>query len=311
MTFTQLEYIVAVDTCRHFANAAARCFITQPTLSMQVQKLEEELGLKIFDRTKQPVVPTEAGAAIIEQARKILGEKNMIEEIVQQKKGVITGILKMGIIPTLAPYLLPLFIQQFIRKYPLVKLVVTELTTELIITKLKEGKIDVGILVTPLDEKGIKEQPLFYEEMVAYVSKKDKAFQKTYMLAKDIDPNHLWLLEEGHCFRSQIINLCELRKASAEGGHFDYEAGSIETLRRLVEQNDGVTILPELATLDLTSKQLQMLRHFKQPAPMREVSIVLHRDFVKKRLVELLKQSILDSLPEKIKKNKSRNVIAI
>ncbi len=311
MTFTQLAYIVAIDNSRHFAKAASQCFITQPTLSMQVQKLEEELGLKIFDRTKQPVVPTEAGAAIIEQARKILGEKSMIEEIVQQKKGVITGLLKVGIIPTLAPYLLPLFIQKFIRKYPLVKLTVTELTTELIITKLKEGKIDVGILVTPLDEQGIKEQPLFYEEMVAYVSKKDKAFQKTYMLAQDIDPNHLWLLEEGHCFRSQIINLCELRKASAEGGHFDYEAGSIETLRRLVEQNDGITILPELATLDLTSKQMQLIRHFKQPAPVREVSMVIHRDFVKKRLVELLKQSILDSLPEKIKKNKPRNIIEI
>ena len=311
MTFTQLAYIVAIDNSRHFAKAASQCFITQPTLSMQVQKLEEELGLKIFDRTKQPVVPTEAGAAIIEQARKILGEKSMIEEIVQQKKGVITGLLKVGIIPTLAPYLLPLFIQKFIRKYPLVKLTVTELTTELIITKLKEGKIDVGILVTPLDEQGIKEQPLFYEEMVAYVSKKDKAFQKTYMLAQDIDPNHLWLLEEGHCFRSQIINLCELRKASAEGGHFDYEAGSIETLRRLVEQNDGITILPELATLDLTGKQMQLIRHFKQPAPVREVSMVIHRDFVKKRLVELLKQSILDSLPEKIKKNKPRNIIEI
>lgn len=311
MTFTQLQYIVAIDNCRHFAKAASQCFITQPTLSMQVQKLEEELGLKLFDRTKQPVVPTEAGAAIIEQARKILGEKNMIEEIVQQRKGIITGLLKVGIIPTLAPYLLPLFVQKFIRQYPLVKLSITELTTELIIAKLREGKIDVGVLVTPLDEQGIKEQPLFYEEMMAYVSKKDKAFKKTYMLAQDIDPNHLWLLEEGHCFRSQIINLCELRKASAEGGHFDYEAGSIETLRRLVEQNDGITILPELATLDLTAKQMQLIRHFKQPAPVREVSMVTHRDFVKKRLVELLKRSILDSLPEKIKKNKPRNVVAI
>ena len=311
MTFVQLEYIVAIDNCRHFANAASQCFITQPTLSMQVQKLEKELGIKIFDRARQPVVPTEAGAAVIEQARKILGEKNVIEEIIQQKKGVISGTLKIGIIPTLAPYLLPLFIQKFIRKYPLVKLVVTELTTELIVTFLKEGKIDVGILVTPIDEKAIKEHPLFYEEMIAYVSKNDKAFQKTYMLPKDIDPNHLWLLEEGHCFRSQILNLCELRKASVEGGHFEYEAGSIETLRRLVEQNDGITILPELATLDLTSKQLQLLRHFKQPAPMREVSLVIHRDFVKKRLVDLLKQSILEALPEKIKRNTSRNIIPL
>jgi LysR family hydrogen peroxide-inducible transcriptional activator len=311
MTFVQLEYIIAVDTNRHFAKAAEKCFVTQPTLSMQIQKLEDELGLKIFDRSKQPVVPTEAGAAIIEQARKILGEKGMIDEIVQQKKGVITGVLRVGIIPTLAPYLLPLLIKKFIKKYPLVKLVVSELTTEIIIERLREGRIDTGILVTPLDEPGIKEQSLFYEEMMAYVSKKDKAYQKTYMLPQDIDPDKLWLLEEGHCFRSQIINLCELRKASVEGAHFDYEAGSIETLRRMVEQNDGITILPELATLDLSAKQLQLIRHFKKPAPMREVSMVIHRDFVKKRLVELLKDAILDSIPEKIKLNKSQNTIPI
>jgi LysR family hydrogen peroxide-inducible transcriptional activator len=311
MTLVQLEYIIAVDNYRHFANAADKCFVTQPSLSMQIQKLEEELGLKIFDRSKQPVVPTEAGAAVIEQARKIIAERNIIQEIVQQKKGVITGTLLIGIIPTLAPYLLPLFIQQFIKKYPLVKLVVTELTTELIISRLKEGRIDVGILVTPLDEKGIKEEPLFYEEMMAYVSKKDKAYKKTYILPTDIDPDNVWLLEEGHCFRSQIINLCELRKASASGGHFDYEAGSIETLRRMVELNDGITILPELATLNITKQQAQLIRHFRQPKPTREVSMVTHRDFVKKRLIELLKQAILDSLPAKIKNNKPKNVISI
>ena len=118
MTFVQLEYIVAVDTYRHFATAAGHCFVTQPTLSMQVQKLEDELGLKIFDRSKQPVIPTEAGREIIEQARKILGEKHLISEIVQEKKGVLTGELRIGIIPTLAPYLLPLFVQNFSSKYP-------------------------------------------------------------------------------------------------------------------------------------------------------------------------------------------------
>ena len=233
MTFVQLEYIIAVDTCRHFAKAAAQCFVTQPSLSMQIQKLEEELGLKLFDRSKQPVVPTEAGAAVIEQARKIIAENNVIHEIVQQKKGIITGTLHIGIIPTLAPYLLPLFIQQFIKKYPLVKLIVTELTTELIVSRLKEGRMDVGILVTPLDEKGIKEEPLFYEEMVAYVSKKDKAYKKIYILPQDIDPAKVWLLEEGHCFRSQIINLCELRKASVGGGHFDYEIGRASCRERV------------------------------------------------------------------------------
>ena len=311
MTLTQLEYIVAVDTHRHFAEAAAHCFVTQPTLSMQIQKLEEELAVKIFDRSKQPVLPTGSGAEIIAQARKILAERDHLIETIALKKGIVNGELKVGIIPTLAPYLLPLFVPIFTKKYPAVKLVVNELTTGLIISSLREGKIDVGLLVTPLHEAGIKEDVLFYEEMVAYVSKNNKAYLKNYVLAKDIDPNKLWLLEEGHCFRSQIINLCELRKNTKAGSYFEYEAGSLETLRRMVDLNDGITILPELATFDMSAKQLQLLRHFKHPSPMREVSIVVHRDFVKKRLVEALKQSILISLPEKIKKNKKTLIVPV
>ena len=311
MTFIQLEYIVAVDTWRHFGTAASKCFVTQPTLSMQIQKLEEELGVKIFDRSKQPVIATEAGAEILDQARKILGEKNVIHEIIQQKKGVLTGEIRIGIIPTLAPYLLPLFIQSFNKKYPNVKLVVNELMTEFIISRLRQGSIDVGILVTPLQEPGIKEHVLFYEELLVYVSKKNAAFKKQYVLAQDIDPNKLWLLEEGHCFRSQIVNLCELRKASESGSHFEYEAGSIETLIKMVEINDGITILPELTTLDLTSRQLKLIRQFKKPAPMREVSIVVHRDFVKKRLIEALKEEIIHAVPEKVRKNKNEHVVKI
>ena len=311
MTFVQLQYIVAVDTYRHFALAASHCFVSQPTLSMQIQKLEEELGLKIFDRGKQPVIPTEAGSEIIDQARKILSEQRVINEIVQNKKGILTGQLHIGIIPTLAPYLLPLFVLNFTRKYPQIKLIVNEMTTEFIISRLREGRIDAGILVTPLEEKGIKEHVLFYEELVAYTSKKNEAYKKTYLLANDIDPNKLWLLEEGHCFRSQIVNLCELRKASKEGNHFEYEAGSIETLRRVVELNDGITILPELAILDLNARQLQHVRHFKRPAPMREVSIVVHRDFVKKRLIDIFKEELLAAIPAKIKSNKSVNVVPV
>jgi LysR family transcriptional regulator, hydrogen peroxide-inducible genes activator len=311
MTFVQLEYVVAVDTYRHFATAAEHCFVTQPTLSMQVQKLEDELGVKLFDRSKQPVVPTEIGMEIVEQARRILSEKNVINEMVQAKKGILTGELRIGIIPTLAPYLLPLFIQNFYKKYPHIKLVVQELMTEYIVTRLREGRIDVGILVTPLQENGIKEHVLFYEELLAYVSRKNTAYKKTYVLPQDIDPEKLWLLEEGHCFRSQIVNLCELRRASEMGTHFEYEAGSIETLRRMVELNDGITILPELTTLDMTARQLQLIRHFKKPAPMREVSIVVHRDFVKKRLIEALKEEIINAIPDKIKLNKDQNVVPI
>lgn len=311
MTLVQLEYLAALDTHRHFATAANACFISQPTLSMQIQKLEEELGVKIFDRSKQPVLPTENGIAIIEQARKIISERNILTEMIESKKGIINGELRVGIIPTLAPYLLPLFIKLFTKKYPNVKLMVAELTTDLIVSKLKDGKIDVGILVTPLNESGIKEEPLFYEEMVAYVSKTNSVYKKMYMMPKDIDPTKLWLLEEGHCFNSQIMNLCELRRNNMEGNHFDYEAGSFETLRRMVDLYDGVTVLPELATIDMTAKQQQHLRYFKHPAPVREVSLITHRNFVKRRLVEALKQQIIAAIPDKIKKNKKALVVPV
>lgn len=311
MTFVQLEYIIAVDTWRHFATAAGHCYVSQPTLSMQIQKVEEELGVKIFDRSKQPVIPTEMGIELIEQARRIIAEKNRMDEIVKQKKGILSGELRIGIIPTLAPYLLPLFVQSFMKKYPQVKLVVNEMMTDMIITRLREGRIDMGILATPLQENGIKEYVLFYEELMAYVSKKNAAYKKTYVLPQDINPDKLWLLEEGHCFRSQIVNLCELKRASRDSSPFEYEAGSIETLRRMVELNDGITILPELATMDMSSRQQNLIRYFKKPSPMREVSIVVHRDFVKKKLIEVLRHEIITSIPEKIRKNKQHNIVPV
>ena len=278
---------------------------------MQVHKLEQELGFKIFDRSKQPVMPTEAGIEILEHAKKILVERDAMNEMLQTRKGILSGELKVGIIPTLAPYLLPLFAQQFAKKYPHVKLIVNEMMTDLMVTRLREGTIDVGILVTPLQEYGVKEHILFYEELLVYVSKKNNDFKKNYVLAQDIDPHKLWLLEEGHCFRSQIMNLCELQKASKEGHSFEYEAGSIETLRKMVELSDGITILPELASMELTSKQQEQLRQFRRPAPMREVSLVVHRDFVKKRLVEILKKEIIAAVPDKIRKNKALHVLPI
>lgn len=307
----QLEYVVALDRFRHFALAAANCFVTQPTLSMQIHKLEQELGFKIFDRSKQPVVPTETGLSIIDQAKKILAERDCLNEILHTRKGIISGELKVGIIPTLAPYLLPLFAQRFTKKYPHVKLIVNEMMTEQMINRLKEGSIDTGILVTPLQEQGVKEHILFYEELLVFVSKRNNDFKKNYVLAQDIDPQKLWLLEEGHCFRSQIMNLCELKKAGKESHSFEYEAGSIDTLRRMVELSDGITILPELASMELTGKQQSQLRQFKRPAPMREVSLVVHRDFVKKVLVEILKKEIIAAVPDKIRKNKAVHVLPI
>lgn len=311
MTFTQLEYIVALDTHRHFAVAAEQCYVTQPTLSMQINKLEQELGVKIFDRSKQPVLPTVAGIEIIEKARKLLADRDELLEAIQSKKDVVKGELRIAIIPTLAPYLLPLFVQSLTKRFPDLKLKIAELTTQTLISHLREGRIDAGILVTPLQEAGIAEDVLFYEELVAYVSKNNSAYKKQYVLSKDIDPDKLWLLEEGHCFRSQIVNLCELRKKTKGRGNFEYEAGSIETLRRMVDLHDGITILPELATIDMTTKQQQNLRYFKSPVPMREVSMVVHRHFVKKKLIEVLKQEILKAVPQKIKKNKKSLIIPI
>jgi LysR family transcriptional regulator, hydrogen peroxide-inducible genes activator len=311
MTFTQLEYILAIDVHRHFAKAAEACFVTQPTLSMQVGKLERSLGVKIFDRSHSPVVPTEAGKQILEQAKKILLEKSRVTEIISLKKGLLEGELRIGIIPTLAPYLLPLFVNQFLRKYPKVKLVVYEKTTDQLLEALRDSSLDAGILVTPLHEKGIRAEVLFYEELLVYVSENNGLYNKSYVLAKEIDPNKLWLLEEGHCFRSQTINLCELFKESRRRSHFDYEAGSFETLRRMVELNDGITILPELATQDFSKRQQGLIRRFRKPSPMREVSLVVRRDFVKERLVRILQEEIMSSIPEKIKKNKEAYIVPL
>ena len=309
MTITQLEYIIAVDTYRHFATAAERCFVTQPTLSMQIQKLEDDLGTKIFDRSKQPVTPTEMGQEIIAQARIVVHETRMISQLIKDKQGLMQGELKVGIIPTLAPYLLPTFLHPFLVKYPDVKIKFKEMNKEGIIEHLKSGRIDAGILVTPLHESSIMEYPLFYEELVAFVSKNNTAYTKSYVLPADIDVKELWLLEEGQCFRNQVLNLCEIKMQPNQESHFEYEAGNIDTLRKMVELTNGVTILPELATLDFNVKQQNMVRHFKAPLPVREVSLVTHRNFVKKKLVDVLKQEVLISLPKKVTLNKKSNII--
>ena len=310
MTLTQLNYIVALDNHRHFSDAANACFVTQPSLSMQVQKLEDELGVLIFNR-KNGVVPTQIGAQIIMQAKRILAETAGMNDIVQHFNNENAGTIKIGIIQTLAPYLLPLFLHKFIKKYPDIKITISELTTEKIIQRLKTGDLDAGIMATPLLDADIAEDILFYEEFVAYVSPNDTLYNKKYILPADIDVNKLWLLEEGHCLRSQVINLCELQKSAAQEKHFDYETGSIETLKRFVEQNQGITLLPELATLDLSRNKKAMLRRFKAPAPVREVSIVTTHNPAKKRLLEMLKSKILENLPQEILKQRDKTVVAL
>ncbi len=309
MTLTQLEYIVALDAYRHFVLASEKCFVTQPTLSMQIQKLEDELGVKIFDRTKQPVIPTEIGASIISQARVILREAYTLKEIITDQKDIMTGELRIGVIPTLAPYLLPPLFQQIREKYPQLNLVIKETITEEIIHELKNNRLDCGIVVTPLKDSAIKEDVLFYEELFVYVSKKNALFNKKHVLASELDPNQLWLLEEGHCFRSQVLNLCELRKYSDI--HFKYETGNIETLKRMVDKSDGITILPELAIMEFTPALLKFVKKLKEPSPAREVSIVTHRDHIKTKLIKTLKEEILRIVPKKMQKLNTKKVVDI
>ncbi len=310
MTLIQLEYITALDAFRHFAKAAAHCHITQPSLSMQVQKLEEELGIQIFIRTN-PVTTTETGQIVVDQAKKILAEARVMQDLVQQEKNIVAGTLKTGIIPTLAPYLLPQFVQAFIKQYPQVRLSIHELTTENIVRQLKNGTLDAGIMATPLNVPELKEDFLFNEEFVAYVSRKEKLFNKKYLLPGDIDVHSMWLLEEGHCLRNQVMNLCALQKDASIEKHFDYAAGSIETLKHFVDKNGGITLLPELATYNLSSAKKNMLRYFKSPAPVREISLVTLKTFSKTRLISILKQTIMESLPPQMEQKKKVDVIPL
>jgi len=310
MTLIQLEYIIALDAAKHFAKAAEKCHITQPSLSMQVQKLEQELGEQIFIRTN-PVTTTETGQIVIEQAKKILAEARMMQQLIHQEKNIVAGLLKIGIIPTLAPYLLPKFLQAFIKKYPLVRLSIHELTTENIVRQLKNGSLDAGILATPLNIAELKESFLFNEEFVAYVSRKEKLFNKKYILPGDIDVHSMWLLEEGHCLRSQVMNLCALQKDASIEKHFDYAAGSIETLKNFVDKNGGITLLPELATYDMTNAKKNMLRYFKSPAPAREISLVTLKTFTKTRLINIFEQAILDNIPLQMGRKKKVDIIPV
>ncbi|MFN8804754.1 MAG: LysR substrate-binding domain-containing protein [Bacteroidota bacterium] len=309
MTLTQLEYIVALDTHRHFVAASERCFVTQPTLSMQIQKLEEELGVKIFDRTKQPVIPTEIGEGIIAQARLVLREAQKVKQMIVDQKDALAGELRIGIIPTLAPYLLPPLYQYMRQKYPQLNLVIKETITEEVIQELKSNRLDCGIIVTPLKDSAKKENVLFYEELFVYVSKKNSLVEKKYVLANEIDPNKLWLLEEGHCFRSQILNLCELRKSS--DFHFQYETGSIETLKRMVEKSDGFTILPELAVMEFSAAQRKLVKKLKEPNPAREVSLVTHRDHIKTKLIKTLRDEVLAIVPKSMQKLNNKKILEI
>lgn len=312
MTLTQLEYIIAVDTYRHFSTAADTCHVTQPTLSMQIQKLEDELGVLVFDRSKQPVVPTETGLLILAQAREVIQAARRIPEIVQDTNNDLSGELRLGIIPTLAPYLLPYFIGSFIEKRPAVTIQIQELMTEHIVERLRTGMLDVGLVVTPLQESGLYEQPLFHEPFVLYTSDNQPIAEKEIVSIADLHHEGLWLLTEGHCFRDQVMNLCgSERKANGFTHSLQYETGSLETLIKLIDKQDGFTLLPYLATLDLDETRRKRLRPFADPQPVREVSLVVHRRFLKRKLIETLQREIITHLPKELLVPKRNQIVGI
>ena len=312
MNLQQLEYIIAVDTYRHFVTAAERTFVTQATLSMMIKKLEDELGVKIFDRSKQPVVPTDIGVKVIAQAKEVIHATKRLRDIIQEENTTPSGELKVGIIPTLAPSLLPLFLNDFLKKYPEVKLKISELTTDTIIQKLENQELDAGILATPLGNKSLHEVPLFYEQFVVYASSGERVARKKMVVASDIDIDRLWLLEEGHCLRNQVLNLCELKELDKqENEQLDFEAGSVETLKRMVETNHGITILPELTLRYMNEQQMSNVRFFKSPIPAREISVVTYRHFVKRRLIDALAQEILRHIPTKMHQPLKEQIIDI
>ncbi|RAU82170.1 hydrogen peroxide-inducible genes activator [Pontibacter arcticus] len=313
MTLVQLEYLLAVDTHRHFATAAAHCFVTQPTLSMQLQKLEEEMGVQLFDRSRVPVRPTEIGKEVIMQARVVVAEAKKLNEIILNQQQELGGELRIGVIPTLAPYLIPLFVTGFIEKNPHVRVVVQELLTDDIVEKLKQELLDVGLLVTPLEDKSIKELPLFYEAFVAYINPNHPLAKSKAILPSDLDLDDLWVLNEGHCFRSQVLNICNRggKKAGVESGHLDYKSGSLETLKRIVETQHGVTLLPELSVLDMPDDKRKLVHTFAEPQPLREVSLVVHRSFLKRKLIEALRKEIIASIPASIKARGKEGVVDV
>ena len=302
MNIQQLEYIIAVDNHRHFSKAAEASFVTQPTLSMMIQKLEDELGVKIFDRTQLPVQPTEIGRRIIDQARVSVAQINQIKEIILEEKGIIKGTFRLGIIPTVSPYLLPKLMDVHAQGNTDIRITVRELTTENILRGLANDSLDGGILATPLNDDSIAERPLYYERFFAYVSPKERSlYVKNELDENDLNSSKLWMLDEVHCFRTQILHLCNLKKRRNSPSIFSFEAGSIDTLIKIVDDNDGLTVIPEMATYDLSEQQKKNVRPFKDATPVREISLITRKEFIRERLIGIVIDEIKNAIPVSLK----------
>lgn len=298
MNIQQLEYIVAVDRMRHFAKAAEACGVAQPTLSMMIQRLEDELGVEIFDRKHSPVAVNPIGIKIINQAKVALYNIKQIREIALSVRDVVEGEINIGVIPTLASYIIPKFFEQIKDLLPNLRCSVYELRTSDVIEKLKKAEIELAILSTPINEPDILELPLFYERFIAYISPNySKLYGNQTISTKDLDPSQMWLLQEGHCFRSQMLNICHQNSEAMQ----IYEAGSIDTLIRIVDTNGGYTLIPELHIDLLTDTQKKNIRFFSgDDEPRREISFVFRQDFVKERLINEFVNAIKTMIPNQM-----------
>ena len=299
MTLTQIEYILAVAKEQSFRGAAQARFVSQPTLSIQIQKLEDELGVLIFDRSVSPIVPTKIGERIIEQAKVAYHEMMRIPELIQFQKHGLIGELNVGIIPTISPYLVPFFLKSFSAKYPQVELTISELTTRSCMEQLEREEVDAVIIATKEDEQRFVQEQLYEEEFVLFAQKDHKLLAKKQLSTHDISLSDLWLLEEGHCLSDQIINTCKLRHDISQlPGHLNFKIGNLESLRLLVQENFGYTLLPSLSTLKLPPKEKKLLRTFAGNKPQRTVYLTVRRGYLKQALVKALKTEILETVPQ-------------
>ena len=303
MTLQQLEYIVALDNHRHFVKAAEDCFVTQPTLTMQVHKLEEEMGVTLFDRGKRPLEPTGVGEVIILKARQILREMKEMKAFIQSETESLKGEFRVGIIPTLAPYLIPLFIKDFATSNRETLLKIQELQTEVILESLKADRLDIGILVTPLNDNHIREIPMFYEPFLLYTHPGQALYESRKVAMDMLDGEGLLLLDEGHCFREQALNICQARGRGSFMG-IEYQSGSIEALINMVDRGMGYTLVPELAVDH--KETISNIRRFVTPEPVREVSIVVHNSFTREKLIGELHRCILKNIPKSFVSQKKR-----
>ena len=304
MTLQQLEYILAVDRYRHFGRAAEACNVTQPTLSAMIGKLEEELNAKLFDRNRQPICPTPVGEQVIRQAKEVLAQADSIKDIVEEEKHSLNGTFRVGILPTIAPYLLPRFFPQLMKKYPALDIRVREMKTHEIKEALLQGDIDAGILANIEGLEEYSQLHLFYEKYEGYVSREDALFAKETLRTSDVASSRdLWLLDEGHCFRDQMVRFCQMK--SSQTSQLAYNLGSMETFMRMVESGKGITFIPELAVMQLGSEQKELVRPFAIPVPTRQLLLITNRNFIRQTLLDVIVKEIQASVPKEMLKLKA------